>query len=543
MICVRGLKGKGIGGDTSRQVPASILAALAAFSVYLALLNNFLRFEQYPLWRLEVLFAVLAGAAVAAVFGGVYQVLGMLPGWPRRLSHASMVAALVAYVGSLNVSVGYALFAIFVAAVLSVFYDRQVLLGMLLMSALTCLSSTVGWGQQMEAPVVRTGESRPSLSAKPAIVHILFDEHIGIDGLSGADPSTSRLRQRLTEFYLEHGFHVFGGAYSQSSKTSQSVPFILNFGQPDSRVGSLPAKANSYFRMLQKSGYRVNVLQSQYIDYCSGIVDVCTTYRSETYSTVAQTRLPAGDKAILITRKMVPTVVRYAVMKLYLWLRGAGYNFSVPSPVMELHTTPLNGVRAMRLLRDDLGRLRPGDFYFAHILLPHSPYVFRADCAVAPVLQWRQGNVASLGRSLRTAIRAEPLVERQDAYDQQTLCTLREFAAVLNTVEQSPAGKNAIIIVHGDHGSRISDVAPEIPNIGKLSDDALIANYSTLFAVRGPDIKPGFDSRHYPVSDLIYELVTSNFRKTGSHPISDPVVFVTDEKAGVRRTIPLPSHW
>jgi hypothetical protein len=212
-------------------------------------------------------------------------------------------------------------------------------------------------------------------------------------------------------------------------------------------------------------------------------------------------------------------------------LKGAGVDLPPMAPLAELNVSPLNGLDAMRLLGRDLTHLQPGQFYFAHILLPHKPYALRSDCSVAPVVQWRQG------------LRGQPLIERQDAYAEQMLCATRELARVLNSIDRSPAAGQTVVIVQGDHGSRISDFEPKTDNIGKFGDDTLIAWYSTLFAVRGPGIAAGYDPRHFSRVDLLEELAGSGFRSTASHPVADPTVMLADEDLTPRRLVALPKDW
>ena len=52
----------------------------------------------------------------------------------------------------------------------------------------------------------------------PPVVHILLDEHIGIEGLGG-DAAADAMKERLRSFYVNNGFRLFGGAYSEVSST------------------------------------------------------------------------------------------------------------------------------------------------------------------------------------------------------------------------------------------------------------------------------------------------------------------------------------
>ena len=57
--------------------------------------------------------------------------------------------------------------------------------------------------------------------AKPdmAVVHLVLDEHIGLKGIPDSAPGGPELREQLRKFYLEHGFRIMAGAYSESLHT------------------------------------------------------------------------------------------------------------------------------------------------------------------------------------------------------------------------------------------------------------------------------------------------------------------------------------
>jgi hypothetical protein len=66
---------------------------------------------------------------------------------------------------------------------------------------------------------------------------------------------------------------------------------------------------------------------------------------------------------------------------------------------------------------------------------------------------------------------------------------------------------DALIIVHGDHGSRIFRVEPRARNKGKLTRQDLLDGFSTLFAVRSPATDAGLSERIAPVSRLLGEVM------------------------------------
>jgi hypothetical protein len=508
-----------------RSLPPAIAAGLAAFTVYLDVLNNFLRFERYPLLGLEVLYAVLAGGAVSIFFGLAYHLAGYARDLPRRMIRAVLVAGLIAYAAGLVADRTTAIAAGAASLILALWAREKMLSPLLIMSCGVLLAATLGIGQQRELPLVQKSSHKAGVTSLPAIVHIILDEHIGVEGMPPSDPNAARTKQLIRSFYRSHGFKLFGGAYSEHFKTARSIPYVLNFGR------SYNAKGSEYFRVLKRRGYRISVIQSEWIDYCSELVEQCTTYQSQNYATVAGSPLTASEKAVLISRKMIPSVLLKAIVGIFLRLQESGYDAKIPVAATDLSPIAMNGLGAIRQLERDVTDLQPGQFYFAHILLPHRPLVLRSDCSVAPIRQWRQAGPG------------QPLAERLSAYDQQALCSLRAISDVVRAVERSPAGSNAIIIIHGDHGSRIGDVEPMAENMGKFGDDALVAGFSTLFAVRAPGISAGYDTRHFPIGDLVHELARSNFHRTGSLPVARPAVNIMDESLVARRRQPMPNSW
>ena len=513
------------GGNILRPVPATVWAAAAAFGVYLAELNNFLRFEQYPLLRLEVFYAVVGGALAAVLFGFVYFAAEYTGKLPSRIIRALLVAALVAYALALVTDGPYAKAAGLLSFLVALLAGKELLRPIAIMSCAVFVAASLGIGQQTQSQFAVVGARKPSTTTRPAIVHVILDQHLGVEGFPPSDPNTPKVKQAIKSYYTSHGFKLFGGAYSQYIITWRSIPSILNFGGPNE------AKASAYFKMLKRAGYRINVLESGWIDYCSALVDQCTTYHQQSFTPVATAPLNASQKAVLIVTKMVPKSLLEAVSKTSVALQHAGYDVSTPVAARNLSPVALNGLAALQRLQQDVADLEPGQLYFAHILLPHQPFELGSDCSVTPVGQWLEAEPGY------------PMAARQNNYDQQVLCTLRAVERVVQAIDRSPAGRDAVVIVHGDHGSRIGDFRPMTETTGKFGDDALVAGYSTLFAVRAPAIRPGYDNRHFPVVDLFRELAASDWRRTGSHPVVRPWVNIIDARFVDRSRQNLPMSW
>jgi len=136
-------------------------------------------------------------------------------------------------------------------------------------------------------------EARPRAEL-PILVHLILDEHIGIEGIPTDIPGGVQTRDALLAFFRDYGFRVFGGAYSRYFDSTPSISSVLNFESsslPEDRhytstYDAVSSKAyvfrsNQYFEKMRDAGYRIRVYQSTYMDYCrDGPVraDDCFTY-------------------------------------------------------------------------------------------------------------------------------------------------------------------------------------------------------------------------------------------------------------------------
>ena len=74
-------------------------------------------------------------------------------------------------------------------------------------------------------------------------------------------------------------------------------------------------------------------------------------------------------------------------------------------------------------------------------------------------------------------------------------------------MEKAAIFDRLVIIVHGDHGSKISQLRPSANNQHKLSRADYLDSFSTLFALKGPRHPPGYDRRVAPIEQLLGEVV------------------------------------
>ena len=84
--------------------------------------------------------------------------------------------------------------------------------------------------------------------------------------------------------------------------------------------------------------------------------------------------------------------------------------------------------------------------------------------------------------------------------------------------------RDATIIIHGDHGSRITLRDPIIAYRDQATKIDYVDSFSTLFAIRSPEIEPGYSSRLRPLPNLIAEHILRM-----PAPMDDQTVFLRND--------------
>ncbi len=71
-------------------------------------------------------------------------------------------------------------------------------------------------------------------------------------------------------------------------------------------------------------------------------------------------------------------------------------------------------------------------------------------------------------------------------------CASRQVESLLTALKSAGVYDEALVVVHGDHGSRISMVMHNRGPWGQLSKVDLIDIFSTLFVIKKPGLAPGY---------------------------------------------------
>ena len=305
-----------------------------------------------------------------------------------------------------------------------------------------------------------------------------MDGFIGPDGLPPQDvPQT--VRSEILGFFRENDFEIYNRAYSHYYATEDSLTRAFNFTNDDENLftksfllhENFSITENRYFELLHERGYTINIYQSESVDFCQAVPDAtghCMIYTIPNLETVRE-NVPSPWLRLRILASSLfnqSHLIGQFVGKNH-WLLSWGVSLYQP--------------KVIERLGDDLERTRNGA-YFAHLLFPHEPFVYQQDCQLDYNSEpWERFSERPL---IGDAVQIRAV--RYLRYLQQISCALGEMGRLFDRMRELGLYDDAIIVVHGDHGSRISLNGVTYFNRDNLTSEDYRDMYSTLFAIKLP---------------------------------------------------------
>jgi hypothetical protein len=183
--------------------------------------------------------------------------------------------------------------------------------------------------------------------------------------------------------------------------------------------------------------------------------------------------------------------------------------------------------RELRTLRATIRQNLKGSLIFAHVILPHSPYEVDQSCRA---YRWPSDYLRRWsGRDRSNTPAARRL--RWSLYARQVECLYSELDSLVTAVTSAAPPGGVLVVLQGDHGSRIVQRHPRFVPGEDVEDRDLLDGFATLLAVRGPRIVAGVDSHPVAVQALVPRLITGAV-SLDSLPASPPFVYL--DRAGPR---------
>jgi hypothetical protein len=279
--------------------------------------------------------------------------------------------------------------------------------------------------------------------------------------------------------------------------------------------------------------YAINVYQSTFMDFCKSLgkrIQKCLTYNYYGFSGADLKGLADYEKLrfVALTYEKLSILVQsvrifYRVLNLHLQGRDAK-----KSDLISWTGTfgPIPALPIFDKLIKDVATAPGGTMFFAHLLIPHSPYSVDSACSVRhPILIWNKSSIEHEGPELFNT--PDSRRARYEEFISQDRCALLKLQELMAAIKRRKDYEDAIIIVHGDHGSRITLVEPRLENKDRLSRQDYFDAFSTLYAVKAPGIAPGYDPRMVAIADLLRTTMPGNQNSSMNFPPpKKPTVFL-----------------
>ena len=528
-------------------------ASIAPFLLLITPFASYLQYNRLAVTNPEVILAVAVIVAVALL-------LGALSVFSPAVMVVTLAALLTFFIDIQAREPGLKRLGLAFIALSVVFWllRRHAARIVSLMMATVLALSFVPSRSQAASPDKLPGARRAAAARTdlPLVVHLILDEYIGPEGVP-IDLAPEEFKQQYQAFYVDRGFRLFGKAYSEYPKTMWSIPELLNLSPtrfaPDlmtagSSDNNYHLARNEYFERMASLGYTVRVHQSTFIDLCpENGVATCRTYSTSSLDMLPRLNVPVTSKLAIIGGTFLGQSEAYSRTKEKYQttrLRLQRANIPLPKWNWEQGTpAPVGTMPMFDAVADELSKAQRGTFVFAHFLLPHYPYVYNASCEqprASTFLNRNDYDRANVPGGIMNVPAGR--AERYRGYFQQMLCAQKKVDALIAAIPPS-LRQDAIIIVQGDHGSRISLVDPTtVANVAPSASD-YADMFSTLFAVRSPSIEHGYDTRVAPITCLLRSLAQSDFRSlSGLDSCSTPnIVFFMGSETPQPR--PLLDFW
>ncbi len=372
----------------------------------------------------------------------------------------------------------------------------------------------------------------------PIVLHLVFDELMSSGAMTDDLPGGAETREAFQALAEKHRLTLFDSVYSRHFFSAIALPNLVSpayEGHTDIDQVFLEQQqdfsANSYFDDLESRGYRTVVFQSALLNFCtSPAVDHCEVLDSFDPAGVADAALAARTSELLqvILRTYDPSYSSSVGRRLLGLAHEAGADVGVLGVAdrFDVQKFPSWFGRFATFAAS----VPRGTHVFAHFLVPHAPYLLREDCSL--------GGVYDAGYYLSTRYPRSDLDDKRSeyyaAYLAQVRCVVDQLDMLLTAISRTDRYRDAIVLIHGDHGSRIS--AGNI--LEDFEDRDLVDNYATFFAVKSPASPPGLDCEQRALPDVFRAQVNPRVEQhdSGTRPLS---VLVLSREAGSKVEVPM----
>jgi hypothetical protein len=515
---------------------------------------GFITYNRYSYAAPEI-WICLAGLTAVALLVGL---AGMVGGWPARVVLTAGLLVLFVdiqfdWFDSSRSWREFRVIGVFFLALFLSWAMRRHLSRIVTAVFATMLVSTIVLGSIQDVvsespPAAATISPKPRSDQDRIFVHLILDEYIGIEGIPVDAPHGREMRSYLHDFFERYGFRVFGRAYSRYGNTYNSIPNILNFssepvdGALISGTEPYVMIENTYFEHMDHAGYKILVYGSNYIEFCNQPAEYISSCQlaNERISSIAHLDVTLAEKADLIYQSYASRSDLHRVVgRYYRQLRELVRASGVTLPEWWFKDARLGPIPFMPLfdrVTADVAGASPGDMFFVYLIIPHFPYVYDSMCNLYAPAKWEQPvNPEPMELNDR-----ESRARRYGRYLEQVRCLHRKLDEMFQAWQKAGTFDRLVIVMHGDHGSKISEHRAHAENEQQLSDADYVDTFSTLFAVKAPGFPAGYDRQIAAVPELLAEVVGKEAGDDHTQTKQVPYVFLKGDPGKPMLPRPLP---
>ncbi len=508
----------GLAVKPNSQTPALVWDLSATSLIVLMPLLVFFKYNNYPLLSSEALTGLLLVLIPGLILGGLMH-LGRNIG--RIIVITSLLVLLIDIQTSWITTIGLRLFiCILVCGGISWLIRKKISQLMVLVFGAMIIGTIV----QPSGKMLQSQGDFPGsgTSTQPFVLHLILDEYAAPESFDIRYDQNEDFSKKVQAFFLDNDFTLYSRAYSRLYHTRESIPNTLNKGlreKPNSFwdgefFEGILLSQNDWFDRLIGLGYDLHVIQPQYIDFIGPDTQTAssTTYVLETINSLVGLDFAMKEKIQFIFGN-------YFRLS---WFLGnfrdsyADFSQSTLATALKLpkfdfsgnYFSPLSSMNMVDDLEEMLPNARPGQAVFAHLVLPHSPYAFESDCTLKPKsTMWMYftspGCFPARNDSTTRA-------ERYPVYFDQIQCTNNRLEDIFNAVKRAGIWDDSLIIIHGDHGSRLNMLELFPKNADQLVDSEFMDGHGTLLAIKYPQGQAILNRQMVPLSDVFEQLFLSS---------------------------------
>jgi hypothetical protein len=356
------------------------------------------------------------------------------------------------------------------------------------------------------------------------VLYLVLDGHIGIAGFPASIPACALARDAVLRTLDAHAFTTYVNATSNYGVTLLSIPSILNqellttpdqFTSSHTSGGATIVSPNRLFEEYSARGYNIVVYQHRSIDYAAKSSDVDRTldYSSEISGLEY---IPNWSRRVLwLIGDYQGSAPLLSTARAFLPFR-AGFRRTGPLAVRSVWPSPL---------ARDIARTTKKSLFFVHLLIPHEPYVYKADGSVRDISEWTSDTPVP-------PLEATAYEARFGAYCEQVTALSAQLNTFLEALRSSGELDHMSVVIHGDHGSRIY-------RKGGDNHSRMLSQFSALLAIRQA-------GAHTPVMNpetgSVMNFLARDFRgQTLQDPRANSLFWV--DESGVPFEIPIQQLW